>query len=252
MENKYLEVMDENGVIHKTQILKSSLYKVEIFGTIAFIENNNNICYCYSGVIDKDFNTVVPFRPTLVNDSYFDVTLLCNWIPIYGTHVGLFMSNDREMYVIDLNTVKFKKNPKTGDLEPTRYFRKTNGYAGINDEIIVIYENNNYYTYNPQLDEVLSIALDCLVTTDETDNLCGMIEIEVPYDDTLEVLISINEDGSLNNEISITNNLGTIDAVLSSEVLKNKKELIKNVKEIYTSYFYVDDSIGDDLCKILQ
>ncbi len=177
----------------------------------------------YSGVINENYQLVVPMSCAIKKDDFSVITIFKNHKAIYGV-------KDEDFYLIDLRKTKFEIQEDC--LVPTQYEMHFDAYDDVNDTTAILYQNGNYFLYDVSKNKKLSIDFEYLFH--KNNKVYGSI-VFVPeiYTDELIIDCNLNKKGQIQNPV----HLGKVSIWLNKETLQKKENLIKEVSKVYQKEF---------------
>lgn len=204
---------------------ESSITQVSINeADLEFIDGYSSVYFnieglYYNGVIDKDYQIVIPFFYEEKEEDFSGTTIFEGQKAIYGI-------KNEEFYLVDLKTVKFKE--QNGRLYPTRYDMKFEGYGDVDTKRVIIYKEKNFFLYDVCDNQKLSFDFDYMLN--DEDSLKGSLFL-VPEINAPEFLLNctLNKDGQIQNPL----HLGNISIWLNDTLLQEKDTALEEVSKIY-------------------
>lgn len=210
-------------------------------------EIDNNEILVVTGVLDGEYNIVVPFRKNVVSSEDFDKYNFDNDVSVYENKKAIYKVNENRFYVINLENVEFTK--VDGAIIPQNPIVKMMAYYGIDDENIIVYMKDYAYMYNIVQNKVISDIYNMITPNEEHDELFSAyyIKEQNKYVDPLIIEMLITNDGGIATEARLNKQ---VLAILPDRILGNKEEIIKYCDDCFNTY--IEDGMKEDYPKVLQ
>lgn len=179
--------------------------------------------FYYSGVIDENFQIVIPFVYTNKQQEFSVTTIFKNHKAIYGI-------KNEEFYLIDLEQVQFQKQNKC--LVPINYIMKFDAYNDLDDEKAILMNKGKYFLYDVVKEEKLSIDFEYMDSYNDVLSGCLFL---VPDINIRTVLLNctLNKEGQIQNPLSLEN----LSIWLNKEYLQEKETILEETAKIYRKEF---------------
>ena len=185
--------------------------------------------FLYSGVIDENFQCVIPFVYTNKEEEFCVTTIFKNHKAIYGI-------KNEEFYLIDLEQVEFQK--ENDRLVPMNYIMKFDGYNDLDDEKAILYRNGTYCLYNIAQVEKLSIDFEYMEIV-ENGFYGWLVFIPGKQQKGISVCCVLNENGKIQNPV----HLGPFEVSYHKEILEDKDTLLEETAKTHRLlYSYIRPS----------
>ncbi len=151
--------------------------------------------FYYSGVIDADYRTVVPFVCEESEEDFSVTTIFKNDKAIYGV-------KNREFYLIDLKKVQFKKQEDC--IIPIQYEMKFDAYDDLDDTKALLLQNQEFFLYDVSLGKPLSFPFHYMERKDNDiwSYLYVVPKIEAP---TSVLCCKMDFNGKIDHHVWINN-----------------------------------------------
>lgn len=197
-----------------------------------------------TGVIDEQFNLIVPFRSTVATETEIEEFNLLNDVNVFKGGKAIYRVGENRFFLINLKEVKFRK--EHNDYVPTNFEHAFIAYCALGDGKIIMYHNSSAYLYDVYNDNILSIRYDFIKESDEEDSFEAYYMYDKnKYVNPLPICFKMDFDGNVLNEVLINNELIVI---VPEKILYTENDLKKYCDDCYNSYF---EDI-DDYSKVLQ
>lgn len=195
---------------------------------ITFVDGYSFLCfniegYYYGGVINENFEVVVPFTVEQEEEDFTVTTIFKNHKAIYGI-------KNEKFYLIDLDTVQFKQINE--ELIPINYLMKLDAYDDLDDTKAMIYKDKDYFIFDVSNNKKLSINFQYL--EQQQQKIYGYLSfIPEIYSSELVLRCKLNKEGQIQNPIY----LGNVSIWLHPKTLQNEETLTEEVAKTYQKEF---------------
>ena len=188
-----------------------------------------------TGVIDEEFNVVVPLRKEVVLKNDFNNYEYNNDVSLYSNKKIIYRLGKNEFYLIDLQDTCFEL--ENNKYVPKKYLKKFSAYYGIDDEKIIMYFKDSACIYNVLENKPVSNMYDFIEKHEEYEDVylayCYSIN---KYSNPFLVQLEINSNFGIYQEAMVNEAFLTI---LPSSVLGDKNKIIKYCDDCYN--YYIED-----------
>lgn len=212
---------------------------IEIDGFIpimSYKELEDNNYEVYTGVINKNFEVVVPIRREILSKSkLLDDELTIN-LMLFKSGNLIYQCSDN-CYLIDLNNVRFNNEV------PNNYILKFLAYYNIGNGSIIVYNKDNSYIYDVYNKKEKGLIYDYIKPSNTFKDLYEAYFSKKENDVvTLSMSLLMNDDGIPADEIIVNNILKVYPLY---EMYDEKQKLINYCDECYDLFL----SQNGALCK---
>ncbi len=181
----------------------------------------------FSGVIDENYQIVVPFISEENEEDFSVITIFQENKAIYGV-------KNKSFYLIDLKDAEFEI--KNDVVVPKNFIMRFDAYDDIDQKRAIIYKNRKYFIYDVCDEKKLSLDFEYIDNKD--DDLTGtMILVPDQYTRELYLNCHINKEGQIKNPL----HLGCVSIWLNNEFLEDKDKILEETSKIFQKEFTNDN-----------